>query len=59
MMVMTAREILTALTKNFITGLSMYAISMSLAYGGYIGQDYGDWCDPTYCCPPKPETNTP
>ncbi len=33
----------------------MYGISMSLAYGGYIGQDYADWCDPTFCCDPKPE----
>ena len=50
---MTVQETLTALTKNFITGMVMYSISMSLAYGGYIGQDYADWCDPTYCCNPK------
>ncbi len=50
---MTAQEILTALTKNFIAGLAMYSISMSLAYGGYIGQEYSDWCDPRFCCPPE------
>jgi len=50
---MTAQEILTALTKNFIAGFAMYSISMSLAYGGYVGQDYNDLCDPRYCCPPE------
>ncbi len=53
---MTFQEILTALTKNFIAGMAMYGVSMSLAYGGYVGQDYSDWCDPRFCCPPKPET---
>ncbi len=53
---MTVRETLTALTKKFITGFAMYGISMSLAYGGYVGQDYDpqyDWCDPRFCCPPE------
>lgn len=48
---MTAQKILTVLFNNIVTGLSMYCISMSLAYGGYAGQDY-DWCDPRFCCPP-------
>jgi len=50
---MTVRETLTALYKNIIMGFAMYGISMSLAYGGYVGQDYNDLCDPRYCCPPK------
>jgi hypothetical protein len=48
---MTLRKILTALFNNILTGLAMYGISMSLAYAGYIGQE--EWCDPSYCCPPK------
>jgi hypothetical protein len=55
-MVMTLQKILTALFNNILTGLAMYGISMSLAYAGYIGQDYNsnyDWCDPKFCCPPK------
>lgn len=51
---MTALETLTALTKYFVQGLAMYGISMSLAYGGYVGQE---WCDPTYCCDPKPSVD--
>ena len=52
---MTLQKILTALCNKFITGLAMYGISMSLAYAGYIGQNYDpqyDWCDPRFCCPP-------
>jgi len=55
---MTLQKTLTALFNNIITGLAMYGISMSLAYAGYIGQDYDsnyDWCDPRFCCPPKTE----
>ncbi len=37
---MTLQKILTALYKNLLTGMYLYAISMSLAYAGYIGQDY-------------------
>ena len=53
---MTVRETLTVLFNNFVTGLAIYGISMSLAYAGYIGQDYDpqyDWCDPRFCCPPE------
>jgi len=53
---MTLQKILTALYKNLLTGMYLYAISMSLAYAGYIGQDYDpqyDWCDPRFCCPPE------
>jgi hypothetical protein len=50
-MVMTLQKTLTALYKGIICGLAMYAYSMSLAYAGYIGQE--EWCDPSYCCPPK------
>jgi len=53
---MTLQKILTALYKNIITGLAIYGISMSLAYAGYVGQDYDpqyDWCDPRFCCPPE------
>lgn len=55
-MVMIDRETLTALTKSFITGLAIYGIGMSLAYAGYVGQEYNpyyDWCDPRFCCPPE------
>ena len=55
---MTLQKTLTALFNNIITGLAMYGISMSLAYAGYIGQDYDptyEWCDPRFCCPPKTE----
>jgi hypothetical protein len=55
-MVMTLQKILTALFNNILTGLAIYGISMSLAYAGYIGQNYDsqyDWCDPRFCCPPK------
>jgi len=58
MMAQTVRVILTALFNNILTGLTIYGISMSLAYAGYIGQDYDsnyDWCDPKFCCPPKTE----
>ena len=54
--VMTLQKILTALFNNIMTGLTIYGISMSLAYAGYIGQDYDptyDWCDPRFCCPPE------
>ena len=54
-MVMTLQKTLTALFNKIITGLAIYGIGMSLAYGGYIGQDYDpqyDWCDPRFCCPP-------
>jgi hypothetical protein len=54
-MVMTVLETLTALFNKFITGLAIYAIGMSLAYAGYVGQNYDphyDWCDPRFCCPP-------
>jgi hypothetical protein len=57
-MAMTLQKTLTALFNNIITGLAMYGISMSLAYAGYIGQDYDptyEWCDPRFCCPPKTE----
>jgi hypothetical protein len=53
---MTLQKILTALCNNILTGFAMYGISMSLAYAGYIGQDYNsnyNWCDPRFCCPPK------
>lgn len=39
--------------KTILTGLAFYGISMSFAYAGYAGQNYSDWCDPTYCCNPK------
>jgi hypothetical protein len=48
---MTVRETLSVLSKNLIAGLAFYGISMSLAYGGYVGQDFNDLCNPTYCCP--------
>jgi hypothetical protein len=47
--VMILQKTLTALYKNFIAGMCLYAIGMSLAYAGDVGQTY-DWCDPTYCC---------
>ena len=53
---MIDRATLTVLFNNFITGLAIYGISMSLAYAGYAGQDYDpqyDWCDPRFCCPPE------
>jgi hypothetical protein len=53
---MINRETLTALCKSMITGFAIYGIGMSLAYAGYIGQDYDpqhDWCDPRFCCPPE------
>jgi len=53
---MTVSETLIVLCNKFITGLAIYSISMSLAYAGYIGQDYDpnyDWCDPRFCCPPE------
>jgi hypothetical protein len=56
MMAMILQKILIALFNNILTGLTIYGISMSLAYAGYIGQDYDpqyDWCDPRFCCPPK------
>jgi hypothetical protein len=55
-MAQIGQEILTALFNNILTGLAIYGISMSLAYAGYIGQDYDsqyDLCDPRFCCPPK------
>ncbi len=51
---MIAQETLTVLFNNFLKGLAIYAIGISLAYAGDIGQNYNDWCDPTYCCNPKP-----
>jgi hypothetical protein len=48
---MTLQKTLTALYKNIICVLAMYVYSMSLAYAGYI--EPTDWCDPSYCCPPK------
>lgn len=51
---MIVQETLTALFNNFLKGLTIYAIGISLAYAGDIGQTYNDWCDPTYCCNPKP-----
>ena len=51
---MINQETRIALYNNIIAGLAMYGISMSLAYAGYIGQDYANWCNPTYCCDPKP-----
>jgi hypothetical protein len=53
---MIDQKTLSALYKSFICGLAFYGISMSLAYAGYIGQDYSNWCDPTYCCDPKTTT---
>ena len=50
---MIDRETLTALFKDIVAGFAMYGISMSLAYGGYVGQDYANWCDPSYCCDPR------
>jgi hypothetical protein len=53
-MAMTLQKILTVLCNEFIAGLTIYGISMSLAYAGYIGQDYDlqhDLCDPRFCCP--------
>ena len=53
---MTLQKTLIALLNSFITGLAIYGIGMSLAYAGYIGQDYDpqyDWCDPRFCCPPE------
>jgi hypothetical protein len=50
---MIVQETLTALFNNFLKGLTIYAIGISLAYAGDIGQTYNDWCDPTYCCNPK------
>ena len=49
---MIDRTILTTLFNKIIIGFAIYGIGMSLAYAGYVGQDY-DWCDPRYCCPPK------
>jgi hypothetical protein len=52
---MINRATLTALCKSMITGFAIYGIGMSLAYAGYIGQEYDpqhDWCDPRFCCPP-------
>lgn len=49
---MIYQKTLTVLCKNFLAGLAFYGISMSLAYGGYVGQDY-NWCDPSYCCQPR------
>jgi hypothetical protein len=46
---MILQKIPTALYKNFLSGMYLYAIGMSLAYAGDIGQQF-DWCDPTYCC---------
>lgn len=54
---MTVQETLTALFKDIIAGLAIYGISMSLAYGGYVGQDYQDLCNPTYCDPIKDDLN--
>ena len=48
---MTLQKIPTALFKNFLAGMYLYAIGISFAYAGDIGQSY-DWCDPTYCCNP-------
>jgi hypothetical protein len=45
---MTIQKTLTVLYKGIICGLAMYAISMSLAYAGDVGQE---WCDPRFCCP--------
>ncbi len=53
-MAMIAQETLIVLFNNFLKGLAIYAIGISLAYAGDIGQNYNDWCDPTYCCNPKP-----
>jgi hypothetical protein len=53
---MIDRATLTVLCNKFITGLAIYGIGMSLAYAGYIGQNYDpqyDWCDPRFCCPPE------
>lgn len=55
-MVMTVQETLTALIDDIIVGFTVYGISLSLAYGGYVGQEYPDWCNPTYCCNPKDES---
>ena len=55
-MAMTLQKTLTALCNNLITGMAIYGIGMSLAYAGYIGQDYNpqyDLCDPRFCCPPE------
>ena len=52
---MTLQKTLTALYKNFLAGMCLYAISMSLAYAGDLGQTY-DWCDPSYCCNPMKVT---
>ena len=48
---MTLQKIPTALFKNFLAGMYFYALGISLAYAGDVGQNY-DWCDPTYCCNP-------
>lgn len=53
---MIDQKTLSVLFKDIIAGFAIYGISMSLAYGGYVGQDYNNWCDPRYCCDPK-ETN--
>lgn len=45
------QKTLIALFKNFIAGISVCAIGMSLAYAGDVEKTY-DWCDPTYCCNP-------
>lgn len=53
---MAIQRIFTVLFNNIITGLAIYGIGISLAYAGYVGQDYDsqyDWCDPRFCCPPK------
>ena len=46
---MTPQRTPTALYKNIICALAMYVCGV--AYAGYIAQI--DWCDPSYCCPPK------
>jgi hypothetical protein len=46
---MTPQRTLTALYKNIICALAMYVCGV--AYAGYIAQT--EWCDPSYCCPPK------
>jgi len=48
---MTLQRTLTALYKNIMCALAMYVCSMGMAHAGYIAQT--EWCDPSYCCPPK------
>jgi hypothetical protein len=50
-MVMTLQRIPTALYKNIICALAIHVFSAGLAHAGYIAQT--DWCNPSYCCPPK------